>query len=95
MSPLQIALSQLQEDIDSYGQGTARQPREGTADWYLLRAQVLGMSWLRRLNDLQLDQDVDAAERMYRNGAKYYKGEEYLVDVMGGELSAQADKVSK
>lgn len=76
MTPLQSAISLLQEEFDSYGQGTPEQPKEGTSGWFLLRAHSLGLSYLKRLDGLQIDGDPAAAERLYRRGNVHFKAAE-------------------
>jgi hypothetical protein len=64
--PIENAISQLQEEMEAYGQGTQKQPKEGTTEWYLLRCCALGISYLRRIQELGVVEDPAAAERLYR-----------------------------
>lgn len=73
MTPLESAISQLQEELDSYQVGTKEGPREGTSGWYLTRAFSLGLSYLKRTQLLSLDSDHAAAERLYRRGNQEFK----------------------
>lgn len=65
---LSLALEQLQAEVDSFLQGTKQQPREGTADWFLLRAKSIGLSYLRSIEKQKLDQPASAraADRVYK-----------------------------
>lgn len=65
-SPLESALSELETQLSRFGQGTPRQPAEGTRDWYLLRAFSIGLSHLRSLQSAGLEHDHAGAERAYR-----------------------------
>lgn len=74
MSNLDVAISQLQEESDAYTQGSKVQPRDGTTEWYVLRAITIGLGFLKRAKQLELDNDVPAADRLYRAAAKASKG---------------------
>lgn len=73
MSPLESAISQLQEEFDSYSPGTKDAPREGTDRWYLLRACSLGLTYLKQLDARGLQSDPAAAEALYRTSGKELK----------------------
>lgn len=76
---LQRAIEQLQAEIDEYGQGTAQTPKEGTDDWYILRAKSVGLTFLKRVNQLRLDPNLAAVERFFRrfgNGIKAADGDD-------------------
>lgn len=73
MTPLETALSQLQEEVDAYGQGTKGQPPDGSVEFYLLRAHSLGLSYLKRLEQLNLSQDAPAAHRLFAVQERSFK----------------------
>lgn len=74
MTNLDTAISQLQEESDAYTQGSKVQPRDGTTEWYVLRAITIGLGYLKRAKQLGLEDDVPAADRLYRAAAKASKG---------------------
>lgn len=76
MTPLDSAISQLQEELDSYGQGTPTQPRESTSSWFLLRATSIGLSYLKRVQQTGVEGDPAAAERLYRRAGQHLKAAE-------------------
>lgn len=63
---LEAAIARMEEEVDSFAQGTKTQPKPGTPDWFVLRALALGLSHLKRMRQLSLDTDPPAAERHYR-----------------------------
>lgn len=67
MSALDQAISDLEAEIVALGQGTAQQPKDGTAEWYRLRALALGRAYLLRVQALSIDSDAGACERLYRS----------------------------
>ncbi len=75
MSPLQSALASLQLEVDSFAQGTPRQPGEGTADWFTLRAKSLGLSYLKAIAAQNLEgvSAAPAAEAVYKSGLSKLK----------------------
>ncbi len=83
MSPLETAISLLQEEVDSYHQGTKYQPKDGTYAYFLLRANVLGLAYLKRLNSLSLGDDIPAAERHYKRALSHHKAADTLSPVAG------------
>lgn len=72
-TPLQIAAAQLQEEIDVYQHGTKNGPPEGSSEFYLLRALVLGLSYLKRLEQLGVTNDPAAAHRVFRERERSFK----------------------
>ena len=73
MTPLERAIQELEALVAGFGQGGALAPREGTKDWFLLRAYALGLSQLRRMKQLALDEEPAAAERFYRKASTTFK----------------------
>lgn len=73
---LENAISQLEEEVDSYGQGSMRQPPDRSTDWFLLRAASLGLAYLRRLRALELEGSPQASEQIYRKYLRELKDEE-------------------
>lgn len=71
---LAAAIAQLEAEVLDFGQGTARQPKEGTADWFLLRAKSMGLSSLKRAQQLRLDSPA-SAERYFRASSRLLKHE--------------------
>ncbi len=67
------AIAILEEEVAAFKQGTLDQPKEGTTDWFLLRAKALGLSHLRRMAQLSLHDNPAAAERFYRDCSKGMK----------------------
>ena len=45
---LTAALTRVQVEFDGFAAGTPQAPREGSADWFYLRALGLALSTLRR-----------------------------------------------
>lgn len=75
-TPLEVAVNLLQDEFDSYGQGTVDQPADGTTGWYLIRAAALGLAYVKRLQALGLENDVPAAERYYTTCYRDFKNQE-------------------
>ena len=73
MTPLDSAIAQMEEEVASYNPGGREAPKEGTSGWYLLRATVLGLQYLRRIRDLEIHHDHGACERLYLLGSKHFK----------------------
>jgi hypothetical protein len=72
-TPLETAVNLLQDEFDSYGQGTVDQPADGTTGWYLIRAAALGLAYVKRLQALGLENDIPAAERYYTTCYREFK----------------------
>ena len=75
-SALEIAVEEMQEEVDSFQQGTAAQPKDGSTEWYLLRAMTLGLAYLKRLNQLGVGNDPRACERVYLRSSAHFKAAE-------------------
>ena len=73
MSPLEAAIFRAQEDVDSFHQGTPAAPKDGTTDWYRLRAAAVALLYLKRVQRLGIEGDPAACERLYREGRKHFK----------------------
>lgn len=71
---LDAAIKVLEAEVSAFQQGTKHQPKEGSADWYLLRARALSLSHLKRMQQLNLQGDIAAAERHYRKCSNLVKG---------------------
>lgn len=71
---LDAAIKVLEEEVAAFQQGTKDQPKEGSVDWFLLRARALSLSHLKRMQQLNLQGDAAAAERHYRNCSNLVKG---------------------
>jgi len=72
---LPAAIKILQAEVDGFGQGTPRAPKEGTADWYVLRAKSLALSTLKRADQLALAYSPAQAERFFASCGKTLKHE--------------------
>lgn len=68
-----VAIRQLEDALAQAGVGTKQQPQEGTVDWFLVRATAIGLTHLRRMQQLDLGVDYAAAERHYRAAAEKIK----------------------
>lgn len=73
MSNLANAVTELEEEVASFHQGTKTQPRDGSTEWFLLRAKVIGLSYLKRIEQLGVESDAGACERVYKLSAKTFK----------------------
>lgn len=73
MTPLEQAISSLQDEVEGFHQGTKSQPKDDSADFFLLRAKALGLSALKRMIQLGVEGDPAATERFYRECAKQHK----------------------
>lgn len=74
------AIAKLDEEILSFNNGTKQQPAEGSTEWFLLRAKTLGRSALKRMRDLGVNEDPEAAEKHYRHSLKGLKGDAVVED---------------
>ena len=70
---LVAAIVALQEEIDSFNHGTQQQPKEGTTAWFMLRAKSIGMSYLKRLEQLGVENNPAASEGVRREAGKLLK----------------------
>ena len=75
-TPLENAIEELQETVNAFGQGTSSQPKDGSTPWYLLRAHTTGLAYLKRLQQLGIESDPGACERVYRKGSAMFKSAE-------------------
>ena len=73
MDAIDVAIGMLEEEILSSGHGTKQQPKDGTAEWFILRARSLGLSHLRRMKQLGAHLDAGSAERFHRGCAGQLK----------------------
>ena len=71
--PIDIAIASLQAEVDDFHQGSKQQPKENSAAWFSLRAKALGLSYLKRLQQLEAHHDFEASERFYRACSKQFK----------------------
>lgn len=72
---LKAAIDQLAAEIELFRPGTPAAPKEGTPDWFLLRAKSLSLSTLRRADQLMLGSNPPAAERFFNSCSKLFKAE--------------------
>lgn len=70
---LDRAIEQLSAEIADFQQGTKQAPKDGTVEWFLLRAKSLGLSHLKRMKQLGVESDVAASERFYRKCSSSFK----------------------
>ena len=70
---LERAIELLEAEVADFRQGSPGQPKEGTPEWFLLRAKALGLSSLRRMQQLQVGGDPAASERYYRSCSALFK----------------------
>lgn len=73
MSAIDDAIVQLESEIAAFQQGTPQQPKDDTQSWFILRARVLGLTYLKQLRIQGLHNDPAAAERTYRGHLKAFK----------------------
>ena len=73
MTPLEDAVAQMKERVADFGQGTAKQPKDGTTEWFLLRAAAAGLSFLQRMDTLKISHNPAACEELYRSAKKHFK----------------------
>ena len=69
MSGVDTALAEIVEEIGAFGPGTSRAPATGTAEFFRLRALVIGHAYLLRVKALGLENDPASSERLYRAAA--------------------------
>lgn len=62
---LDLAIAELETAVEAAVSATPP-IREGSAEWYIMRTQAMGLSFLRRVKQLQIDGDHGAVERLYR-----------------------------
>ena len=63
---IEQSIGDIQAEIEAFNQGHSTQPAGGTAEWFRLRALVLGLTFLQRAKQLGVDGDPAASERLYR-----------------------------
>lgn len=72
---LNAAMKQLEAELLEFRQGTPAQPKEGSADWWLLRSKTLALSTLRRADQLALGGNTVGAERFFTACGRLLKHE--------------------
>tara|TARA_R110000868_G_scaffold304180_4_gene564713 strand:- start:3837 stop:4091 length:255 start_codon:yes stop_codon:yes gene_type:complete len=70
MTPLEAVLVELQAQMETL---RAAGPAAGSSEWYRLRAVIIGLSYLRRLTELELTADPGAADLVYRAANRTFK----------------------
>ncbi len=70
---IERAIADFQAEIDSFNQGTNLQPKDGTVEWFKLRALNIGMTYLKRTQQLGAHSDLAAAERFHVACDKTFK----------------------
>lgn len=70
---IDLAIAQLEEQVAGFQQGTKAQPRDGSTEWFVLRALALGLTHLKRMRQLGVAGDHAAAERFYRHSGRLFK----------------------
>jgi hypothetical protein len=73
MTPLEDAVAQMQARVAEFGQGSAKQPKEQTTEWFMLRAAAAGLSFLQRMDTLKISHNAAACEELYRSAKKHFK----------------------
>ena len=71
--PIDVAILALQAEVDDFAQGSKQQPKEDSADWFTLRAKAIGLSYLKRVKQLEAHWDASASELFYRQCSKQFK----------------------
>ena len=66
MTPLESAILDEQNRVNSFGQGTAKQPQFGTSEYFSLRAAAVGLAFLQTLQSQAADNSVAACESIYK-----------------------------
>ena len=72
-TPLENAIAYYQTEVDSYGQGTKAQPADKSYEWFILRAMILGLAYLKRIQVLGVQDDPAACDRVYLKGNLHFK----------------------
>ena len=70
---LTAAIRQLQAEVDDFRQGTVSAPKEGTQEWWVLRAKSLSLSTLKRADQLALGSSPQQAERFFGSCSRQLK----------------------
>lgn len=73
-------MEDLQAEIDAFQLGTPAAPSGTTpsVEYFLSRAKVLGMSYLKRCKQMGLDSDLAAAERLQTKTSRQVKAPDAL-----------------
>lgn len=66
MSHLANARDELGGEIAQFNQGSKRQPKDHSTEWFLLRAKTLGNAYIQRVAQLGIESDPAACERLYK-----------------------------
>lgn len=67
-TPLESAIAELQQQIDSFTPALGQKDFPGSSGYFQQRALVLGRAYLSRIQTLGVDGDVAATERLYKAG---------------------------
>lgn len=70
MTPLSQAIAQLQAVCDA---GIAADHKFGTMEWYLLRANTLGLAYLKQVQARGLESQPRECENLYRTSHRVFK----------------------
>lgn len=76
MSSLPNAIAELEAEIASFNQGSKAQPKDGSTEWFLLRAKAVGIAYLKRVEQLGIAHDAGACERVYKKCSVVFKSAE-------------------
>lgn len=71
MHPIESAIASLESELVEHGLGMNVQ--DNSPEWFLLRAKTLGLSYLRRAKQLEIQDDLAAADRYYRKCSETFK----------------------
>jgi len=71
--PIEAAIASLQSEVEDFQQGSGQQPKENSAAWFTLRAKALGLSYLKRVKQLEAHHDPATSDRFYRACSKQFK----------------------
>lgn len=81
MAAIDLAIADLQAEIDALKPGTSDAPKEGSKDWYRLRALAAGTSLLKGMRNAACD-NSGAEEQFFRKSTRDLK--------LNGTLDASA-----
>lgn len=72
---LRAAIQALQVEVNDFRHGTPNAPKEGTQDWWLLRAKMLALSTLKRADQIALEGNPAGGERFFAACGRQLKHE--------------------
>lgn len=78
--PCEAAITMLEAELAPFAQGSKQQPKDGTPEWFLLRAKAHGLTLLKRMVQLGVHESPKSSELFARSVGRFLKADDVLAD---------------